>query len=763
VRSAPVRTAILLLAASACGGSVPRAGSGSARAGPDAAAAHFVDSVMAQLTLEEKIGQLAMAPANGQTGPHMPEGGEAQVRAGLIGSFIGVVGAAKTHALQRIAVEESPHHIPLLFSLDVIHGFRTVFPVPIAEAASFDPDGAERAGRLAAAEASANGITWTFAPMADIARDPRWGRMVEGSGEDPYLGSVMAAARVRGFQGARISDSGSLMATVKHFAGYGAPEGGRDYGPAEIPEREFWDVYLPPYRAAIDAGARSVMPAFSAVNGSPPHASTWLLRDVLREKLGFEGVVVSDWAGIEELVPHGVAGNPGDAARLALNAGVDVDMADAVYANTAAASARANPLVLARIDESVRRVLLAKYALGLFADPYHGASEERAARVTLTAANRAAARASAREAIVLLKNDASTLPLSRAMKSIAVIGALADDPRSAMGAWAVSGLDSNEVTVLAGIRRANPSMHVVYAEGAQPEGDDTSHISQAETAARGADAVVLVLGENAERTGEAESRAMLELPFAQLRLAQRVWRASHGKPVVAVLMNGRALAIPWIADSIPAILEAWSLGTEHGNAVADVLFGAYNPGGKLPVTFPRATGQVPIYYAHANTGRPFDATDKYTWRYNDLPLTPLFPFGFGLSYTTFRYDSLRASSGSIRASDSLHVTVDVSNTGARDGDEVVQLYVRDSVGSVARPVRQLVRFRRVHLRAGERATVAFAIGPGDLAFHDLQMRRVVEPGEFTLFAGGSSEATLAAHFTVTGDTLVLEPAPPRMQ
>jgi beta-glucosidase len=764
VRNATLSSAALIVLFTACNAAPTGVPARTAPQAPrDARAVRFVDSVLAQLTIEEKVGQLTMTPTEGlQTGPHAAQGSDAQVRAGLIGSVIGVHGAERTRALQRVAVEESPHRIPLLFSFDVIHGFRTMFPVPLAEAASFDPRLAESDARIAAAEATANGVTWTFAPMVDIARDSRWGRIVEGSGEDPYLGSVMAAARVRGFQGARLSDPTSMVATAKHFAAYGASESGRDYANAEISERTFWEVYLPPFASAIDAGAGSVMAGFSSINGSPPHASAWLLRDVLRTRLGFDGAVVSDWAGIEELVSHGVAADTADAGRLALRAGVDIDMVDGVYPANLARLARTDSIARAQIDDAVRRVLLMKYRLGLFDDPYHGASATAASRVTFTAASIASARTAARESIVLLKNDRNTLPLSRSIGTLAVIGALANDDTSAMGPWSASGHPNESATVLDGLRRANPAMRIRFAAGALPRGADTSGIADAEALARDADAVVLVLGESGEHTGEAESRALLELPPAQLQLAQRVTRAVRGKPLVVLLMNGRALAIPWVADSVPAILETWYLGTTHGDAIADVLFGSYSPGGKLPITFPRATGQMPIYYAHRATGRPWDAKDRYTTGYNDLSLTPLFPFGFGLSYTSFRYGDLRLTTSSMRASDSLGVSVTVTNVGAREGDEVAQLYLRDDVASVARPVKQLVRFKRVHLEAGKSETISWMLGAGDLAFYDLGMRRIVEPGTFTVFAGTSSEDVREAHFAVTGDTLVLAPPPPRM-
>ena len=486
----------------------PATSSGAPRA--DARETRFIDSLLSVMSLEEKVGQLTMSPAEGlQTGPRRPAGSDAQIRSGQVGSIIGIRGAGRTHELQRVAVEESPHRIPVLFSLDVIHGYRTVFPVPLAEAASFDPALAQANARIAATEATADGITWTFAPMVDIARDPRWGRIIEGSGEEPYLGAVMAAARVRGFQGTRLSDSTSLLATAKHYAGYGASEGGRDYATAELSERTFWSTYLPPFRAAIGAGVGSIMPAFSAVNGSPPHASEWMLRDVLRNRLGFTGLVVSDWTAVMELVKHGVAATGGEAAQLALHAGVDVDMSDGLYADSLPARARASKRVRDEIDEATRHVLRAKYELGLFSDPYHGASEEKAKRLTFTSANLAAARTAARESIVLLKNDRATLPLSRDIESLAVIGALAADAKSAMGSWTIVGQANEAVSVLDGLRRANTSMQIRYAAGALPEGADTSGIAEAESLARGADAIVLVLGEDADRTAEAESRAFL--------------------------------------------------------------------------------------------------------------------------------------------------------------------------------------------------------------------------------------------------------------
>jgi len=688
------------------------------------------------MTLEEKVGQLVQTPGMGtQKGPRAPTGGEALIRAGRVGSFLGIFGAEYTHELERIATQESRLKIPLLFALDVIHGFRTIFPVPIAEAASFDPARAEVAAHLAAVEATAHGLHWTFAPMVDIARDPRWGRIVEGAGEDPYLGSVMAAARVRGFQGGdsamKLGAPDAMLATAKHFAAYGGAEGGRDYNTVELSERTLWETYLPPYEAAVKAGAAIIMSSFNDIGGVPAHISDWLLDDVLRHRWGFKGTVVSDWGGIGELLAHGVAATRGEAGIKALRAGVDVDMSDGVYADSLSAAVRGRRLPEALIDSAVRRVLRLKYALGLFQDPYRFSDVARERRFTLAREHVAAARVAAREAIVLLKNADKTLPLRKDLRTIAVIGPLADDSRSALGSWAADGRPEEAVTVLAGIRAAlGPSSRVIFVRGSPVDTADTTGFSRARSAASEADAIVLVLGEREDMSAEASNRASIELPGSQLNLARSVVRAvrlasgGQNKPVVAVLMNGRPLAIPELEREIPAIVETWFLGVQHGAAVADVLFGDYNPGGKLPVTFPRATGQIPIYYNHRNTGRPADPANHYTSKYLDIPSTPLFPFGYGLSYTSFDYANLRLSAAKLAAVDSLAISVDVRNSGDRAGDEVVQLYVRDDVASVEEPVRALKAFRRVTLQAGATRTITFKIGPEALALYDRQMRRV---------------------------------------
>jgi beta-glucosidase len=752
-------------------------GLGQGRESPltSARASQFADSVLKLMTLDEKLGQLAQAPGMGTpSGPRVSPGGEKLIRDGRVGSFLGIFGAEYTRELQRIATQESRLKIPLLFALDVIHGFRTIYPVSIAEAASFDPGRVEFSARQSAVEATAHGLHWTFAPMVDIARDPRWGRIVEGAGEDPYLGGVMAAARVRGFQGGdnamKLGASDALLATAKHFAAYGGAEGGRDYNTVELSERTLWEIYLPPYEAAVRAGAAIVMSSFNDIGGTPSHASDWLLGDVLRGRWGFKGVVVSDYNGIAEMLNHGVATTSGEAGILALRAGVDIDMFDPIYVDSMPAAVRAGRLPQSFVDSSVHRVLRLKYALGLFQDPYRFSDVARERRFTLAAEHLGAARAAAREGIVLLKNENKTLPLRRDLRTIAVIGPLADDARSALGNWAADGRREEAVSVFAGIRAAvGPGTRIIHLRGAPVDTADSTGFALARSAASEADAIIMVLGERENMSAEAASRASIELPGYQLALTRTVMHAARlstggqSKPIVAVLMNGRPLAIPELAAEAPAIVESWFLGSQHGSAVADILFGDYNPGGKLPVTVPRATGQIPIYYNHRNTGRPPDSANSYTSKYLDLPWTPLFPFGYGLSYTTFEYSNLRLSAQRIAAGDSLEVVADVRNTGDRSGDEVVQVYVRDDVASVAEPVRALKAFRRITLQPGEARTISFKLGPDSFALYDREMRRVVEPGTFTVYAGGSSNAALSARFEFTGETLVLAPTTPRFR
>jgi beta-glucosidase len=751
----------VLLLAQACG-SIPSSAreprpSAAGRTAPqrDAATEQFVNSVLGRLTLEEKLGQLAQYRGRGTpTGPQVPEGGEAEIRMGRVGSFLGVYGAAYTRELQRIAVEESRTRIPLLFAADVIHGFRTVFPVPLAEAASWDVAAVESAARVAAVEAAAAGLHWTFAPMVDIARDARWGRIVEGAGEDPYLGSAMAAARVRGFQGKDLRDSLTILATAKHFVAYGAAEGGRDYNTVDVSERTLREIYLRPFKAAVDAGVASVMGAFNEVSGVPMHANGWLNNDVLRGEWGWDGLYVSDYTGVKELIQHGIAADETHAGILGITAGVDVDMVSAIYVRHLPEAVRAGRLAESVVDEAVRRVLRAKYRLGLFEDPYRYSDPVRETQLILTSEHIAAAREVARKSIVLLKNGpykgARLLPLRKDLRTLAVVGTLADDRRSALGSWAAAGSPDDVVSVLTGIRRAVPNTKVVYAPGASSEGTETAGFAEAVRVARSADAVIMVLGEDQDMSAEARNRASLDLPGVQQQLLEAVH--ATGKPLVVVLMNGRPLAVPWMDQNVPAILETWYLGVQMGPAVADVLFGDHNPGGKLPVSFPRTVGQEPLYYNHKNTGRPPSDEERYSSKYIDVPWTPLYPFGHGLSYTTFAYSALQLSAERIQTGGSIGVQVDVTNSGRLAGDEVVQLYVRDDVASVTRPVRELRGFQRVTLQPGETRRVSFTLSPDDLAFDDLKMRRVVEPGSFTVWVGTSSaDERQTARFEAVGE------------
>ncbi|MGG6462774.1 beta-glucosidase BglX [Solilutibacter silvestris] len=708
-----------------------------------------IHTLMSRMTLAEKLGQLnqlgRQAVATGVVGSQAQAGDDVIV-AGGVGSFLGVRGVAETRRLQEIAVTRSRLKIPLLFADDVIHGYRTVFPVPLAEAGSFDPQIAERDARIAAMEASASGIHWTFAPMVDIGRDPRWGRVVEGSGEDPYLGSVMAAARVRGFQGRDLKAHDSLLATAKHFVAYGAAEGGRDYNIASMSPQTLHDVYLPPFKAAVDAGAGSIMAAFNELDGTPMHANGALIDGLLRKQWRWNGLVVSDWAGVKELIAHGVAANPGDAGERGLRAGVDVDMVGEIYSGALPQRVSSGHLPIAVVDAAVERVLVAKCRLGLFDDPYHGADAARERASLVTAEYRAAARDAGGRSIVLLKNANDALPLRKDIGKVAVIGPLADEPWAMLGNWPGDGKPEDAVTPLAALNKSLGEGRVAYARGTGLLGDDRSGFDAAVAAAKSSDVVLLFVGEGPEMSAEAASRTSLDLPGNQQALAETL--AATGKPVIAILLNGRPLSIGKLADTSSALVEAWFPGVEGGNAISDILFGDINPAARLAITFPRTVGQVPIYYAHRNTGRPPSANEKYTSKYIDAPWTPLYSFGYGLSYTTFRYDGLKIASPRIAANGRQKVSVTVTNSGKRAGDEVVQLYLRDEVASVTRPLRQLRGFRRIHLDAGESRVVEFELGREDYAFHDAAMHKVVEPGRFDVFIGGSSEATLSGSFEV---------------
>ena len=729
------------------------------RSGVDLAEeAAFVEDLLSRMTVEEKLGQLTQFTGQwAVTGPAVPETGEEEIRAGRVGSFLNVYGADYTRRAQEVAVNESRLGIPLIFGYDVVHGFRTVFPVPLAEAASWNLEAAELSARVSAREAAASGLHWTFSPMVDIARDARWGRIVEGSGEDPYLGSRMAEARVRGYQGgsfAELASDTTLVATAKHFAGYGFAEGGRDYNTTDFSERTLREVVLPPFQAAIDAGAQTLMSAFNEIGGEPATGSHELFTDVLRGEWGFDGFIIADYTAVRELIHHGVAGENAEAGRRALAAGVDMSMVDGIYVRDLPALVADGRLPMEVVDEAVRRVLRVKRRAGLFDDPFQYGSPEAEASELLSDANRAAARDVARQSIVLLKNDGDVLPLSRQLESLAVIGALAADSVSAMGSWAGAGRWPETTPILAGIQAALPDTDVRYASGypvIQREpflrmvdtafSMDTSGHDEAVALAEGADAVVLVLGEHRELTGEAASRTDITLPGAQLELARRVIAAAGDKPVVVVLTNGRPLALTELDAIAPSILETWHLGTEMGPAVADVLFGDHNPGGKLPVTFPHVTGQEPLYYNRKRTGRPHDvegASDKYVSRYLDAPVEPLYPFGHGLSYTTFEYSPPRLRTEQIRQDGAVEVTISVRNTGDRAGVEVVQLYVHDEVRSVTQPVQELKGFARVELAPGQTSVVTFVLRPDDLRVWGLDDAWTVEPGWFTVMVGSSS-------------------------
>ena len=697
------------------------------------------------MTLEEKLGQLNLPSVDGRPSAAQTD----MIRKGQVGGFLNLTGAAAARDAQHVAVTESRLHIPLLLGYDVIHGYRTTFPIPLAGAATWDPAAVESTAHVAAREAAAAGVNWVFAPMVDIARDPRWGRISEGAGEDPYLGAAMAAAQVRGFQGSDLRAPDAVLATVKHFAAYGGAEGGRDYNTVDMSERTLREIYLPPYRAAIDAGVGSVMSSFNEIAGIPSTGNRWLLTTLLRGEWKYQGFVVSDWTSVAELQPHGVAGTPADAGRLALDAGVDMDMVSQIYLNDLPALVRAGRIPVATVDRAVRRILRAKALLGLFDDPYHGATPEREQATLLAPEHRALARRAAREAIVLLKNDGNLLPLGPQKHTIAVIGPIGDDRAAALGSWSSHGDPQDAVTLLAALKE-RPGIDVRYAKGAGILDTSTAGFADAVALARQADVAVLTLGEASDMSGEAASRSSLSLPGVQEQLLEAV--QATGTPVVLIVTSGRPLAIHWAAEHVPAILQGWALGVETGHALSDVLFGDVSPSGKLPVSIPRTVGQIPIYYDHKSTGRPFAADNKYTSKYIDLRPTPLFPFGYGLSYTTFGYSGLELSAARITPGGELRVGVTVTNTGARPGDEVVQLYVHDLVASVTRPVRALAGFRRVTLAPGASQRVEFVLTDKELGLYDRDMRFVVEPGRFEVFVGGSSTATLTGAFEVVAKT-----------
>jgi len=723
-----------------------------------------VEALLGRMSLEEKAGQITQVGAMSFLPGPKPE---EVIRQGGAGSVLWLNDPQACNALQKVAVEESPSGIPLLFGLDVIHGYRTIFPVPLAMAASWDPALVERAQAVAAAEARAAGLHWTFGPMVDIARDARWGRIVEGAGEDPFLGAAMAAAQVRGFQGPHLGAPGRLVACAKHFAGYGASDGGRDYDPAYIPETLLRNVYFPPFEAAVKAGVGTFMSAYMDLNDVPASGNRWLLDDVLRGEWGFQGFVVSDAFAVGSLVTQGFARDGRDAARRALSAGVDMDMASSTYAQHVAALVRDGALDEAVVDEAVRRILAVKVRLGLFEQPY--VDESELAEVVARPEHRREARLAAQRSMVLLRNEGGLLPLPKGLKRVAVIGPLAGSKEATEGSWMVFGHVPAAVTVLEGVRAMLPGARVDYAPGpeirrdippwfetlnpggakaAQPAEEAEAAFQAALDAARGADTVIMVLGEQADMAGEAASRASLDLPGRQEELLRAV--VALGKPVVLVLLNGRPLSINWAAEHVPAILEAWEPGSEGGHAVADILFGAANPGGKLPVAFPRKGSHEPLYYARNLTHSP-EGSMMYNPRYWDGLPTPLYPFGFGLSYTTFSFANLKVSSPQVKVGGAVTVTVEVTNTGKMAGDEVVQLYVHQKAGSDSRPMRELKGFERVTLEPGQTRTVTLILGPAELGHWSTSAGRwVQDAAAFDLWVGADSTAALHAELEVVG-------------
>lgn len=724
----------------------------------DAAMNSFVAGLMKKMTLEEKIGQLNLiTPGAGvPTGSVVNGDVDRKIKAGLVGGMFGISGVENIRKAQELAVSNSRLRIPMIFGSDIIHGYRTTFPIPLALASSWDMDMIERTARTAAQEATADGMNWTFSPMVDIARDPRWGRVAEGAGEDPYLGSEIARAMVKGYQGKSLADRTTLMACVKHFALYGAAEAGRDYNTTDMSRLRMYETYLPPFKAALDAGAGSIMTSFNEIDGVPATVNKWLLNDVLRREWGFRGFVVTDYTSINEVIDHGV-GDLQTVSALALKAGVDMDMVGEGFLSTLQRSLKEGKVTQKEIDDACRRILEAKYKLGLFEDPYRYCDAERARSEVHSADKVAAARSFAQRSMVLLKNQDDVLPLKKS-GTIAVIGPQANNGRDMIGTWAVGGNAGFGISILDGIRAAAGSdARVVHAKGANvtddpnllrnvsvfgkeyEKGDPAQLLTEAVATAAVADVVVAVLGETSEMTGEAASRTDITIPESQRRLLEALQKT--GKPVVLVLLTGRPLAITREAELANSILLPWFGGDETGNAVADVLFGAYNPSGKLPMTFPRSVGQVPIYYAHKRTGRPQaegQPTAKFRSNFLDESNDPLYPFGHGLSYTNFTYSDVSLSSGVMTRAEGIRAKVTVTNSGRYDGEEVVQLYIRDVFASVAQPVKKLIGFRKIALKKGESRTIEFSVKEEDLRFYTPDLRRISEPGDFELFIGTSS-------------------------
>jgi len=731
-----------------------------------AAKKQFITQLIQRMTLEEKIGQLNLLTSDMDvTGPFVRPGYKKDIEAGLCGSIFNAYTPQYTRKLQEMAMG-TRLKIPLLFGYDVIHGHKTIFPIPLGEACTWDLGLLEKSARIAAQEASADGLHWTFSPMVDIARDPRWGRVAEGVGEDTWYGVQVAKAKVKGYQGTDLAANNTILACVKHFALYGAVEAGRDYNVVDMSRRRMMQDYLPPYRSAVDAGVATVMTSFNEVDGIPATGNKWLMTELLRKQWGFKGFVVTDYTAINEMINHGVPKDEYEAAALALNAGVDMDMQGSVFATQLKKLLQDKKITLQLINDAVYRILAAKYDLGLFKDPFKYCDTVRAAKEIMRPENLQAAREIAQRSIVLLKNETQLLPLKK-QGSIALIGPLANSQRDVIGNWSAAGDAGKAVSLLQGIQnKLGTAVKVTYAQGAhitsdtglfkkamqkqQLETADTANsaqlLSEAVALAKQSDIVIMALGESQGMTGEAASRSNISISESQQELLKAVY--ATGKPVVLVLMNGRPLTLEWEDAHIPSIVETWFLGTEAGNAIADVLFGDYNPAGKITMSFPRNVGQIPIYYNHRTTGRPIDPNNKYSSKYLDVANEPLYPFGYGLSYTKFTYSSLQLSKPQITPAAPLQVSVNVSNTGDYDGEEVVQLYIRDKVGSVTRPVKELKGFKKIFLKKGESQNVTFTISVEDLKFYDKDMRWTYEPGAFTVFVGANSRDAQGVDFTL---------------
>jgi beta-glucosidase len=701
-----------------------------------------VEALLKKMTLAEKIGQLNQYNGDwAATGPVTTDVGNKldAIKRGEVGSILNIVGVQHTRVFQEAAMQ-SRLKIPLLFGQDVIHGYSVTFPIPLAEAASWDLTAIERSARIAATEAAAGGVHWTFAPMVDIARDPRWGRVMEGAGEDPFLGSLIATARVKGFQGKGLGNLDAVMACAKHFTAYGAAIGGRDYNSVDMSLRTLWEVYLPPFKAALDAGVGTFMNSFNDLNGIPASANKYLQRDILKDRWGFKGFVVSDWGSIGEMINHGYVKDNYEAAEAAINTGNDMDMESRSYINNLAKLVAAKKVSVKTIDEAVSRILTKKYELGLFDDPYRFSDAEREKRVLNTEEHIAAARDAARKSIVLLKNDKQLLPLSKSLGSIALIGPMTKLKKENKGFWALDvGDESQVVSLYEGMQQQAGNTKLLYAKGCDVTDTSRTGFNEAYRTAMQADIVIMAMGERFDMTGEAKSRSNIHLPGVQEELIKAI--VATGKPVVVLLYAGRPMVFDWTADHAPAILYAWWLGNQAGNAIADVLYGSYNPAAKLPITFPRTEGQIPIYYNHYNTGRPAktDSDVNYTSAYIDLLNSPKFAFGHGLSYTSFKYDNLKLSKKSMLKTGTITVSFDLQNTGKYAGEEVAQLYLRDVVSQPVRPVKELKDFKKLMLQPGEKKTITFTINKNKLAFYNEQLQRITQPGEFRLMIGSASD------------------------